>query len=68
LSLQSIITWGGLRGSLSIALVLSLPRTLSGRAELVAITFGAVTFSLLIQGLTISPLLRLLKIKREPAA
>jgi monovalent cation:H+ antiporter, CPA1 family len=65
---QHIIFWGGLRGSLSIALVLSLPRTLSGRAELVAMTFGAVTFSLLVQGLTISPLLRLLKIKRATPA
>jgi len=62
---QHIIFWGGLRGSLSIALVLSLPRTLSSRAELVAMTFGAVTFSLLVQGLTVSPLLRLLGIKRE---
>lgn len=62
---QHIIFWGGLRGSLSIALVLSLPLTLVGRAELVAMTFGAVTFSLLVQGLTVSPLLRLLGIKRE---
>jgi len=62
---QHVIFWGGLRGSLSIALVLSLPLTLVGRAELVAMTFGAVTFSLLVQGLTVSPLLRLLGIHRE---
>lgn len=61
---QHIVFWGGLRGSLSIALVLSLPLNLPGREQLVAMTFGAVTFSLLVQGLTISPLMTLLKIER----
>lgn len=55
---QHVLFWGGLRGSLSIALVLSLPTTLSGRSDLVAMVFGAVIFSLLVQGLTLSPLLR----------
>ncbi len=62
---QHIVFWGGLRGSLSIALVLSLPLNLPGREQLVAMTFGAVTFSLLVQGLTISPLMTLLKIERD---
>jgi len=61
---QHIVFWGGLRGSLSIALVLSLPLNIPGREQLVAMTFGAVTFSLLIQGLTISPLMSLLRINR----
>ncbi len=59
---RHILFWGGLRGSLSIALVLSLPTTLPGRQILVAMIFGAVIFSLLAQGLTISPLLRWLNI------
>jgi CPA1 family monovalent cation:H+ antiporter len=59
---QHIIFWGGLRGSLSIALVLSLPVSLPGRQLLVAMIFGAVIFSLLLQGLTISLLLRWLGI------
>ena len=62
---QHVLFWGGLRGSLSIALVLSLPLTLPGRVQLVAMTFGAVTFSLLVQGLTVSPLLRLLRIQKS---
>lgn len=62
---QHVLIWGGLRGSLSIALVLSLPLAIPGRVQLVAMTFGAVTFSLLAQGLTISPLLTALKIKRS---
>ena len=61
---QHILFWGGLRGSLSIALVLSLPLSIPGREQLVAMTFGAITFSLLVQGLTVSPLLRLLKIRK----
>jgi CPA1 family monovalent cation:H+ antiporter len=59
---QHILVWGGLRGSLSIALVLSLPTALEGRPRLVVMVFGAVIFSLLAQGLTISPLLRWLKL------
>jgi CPA1 family monovalent cation:H+ antiporter len=64
---RHIMFWGGLRGSLSIALVLSLPIALPGRAELVVMIFGTVIFSLLAQGLTISPLLKRLRlIKRDP--
>jgi monovalent cation:H+ antiporter, CPA1 family len=60
---QHILFWGGLRGSLSIALVLSLPLVTPNRVQLVAMTFGAVTFSLLGQGLMISPLLKVLKLE-----
>jgi monovalent cation:H+ antiporter, CPA1 family len=60
---QHVLFWGGLRRALSIALVLSLPLDTPARVELTAMTFGAVTFSLLVQGLTVSPLLRLLRIK-----
>lgn len=62
---QHVLFWGGLRGALSIALVLSLPLDTPARVELTAMTFGAVTFSLLVQGLTVSPLLRLLGIKAK---
>lgn len=55
---QHVLVWGGLRGSLSIALVLSLPSAMPGRNQLVVMIFGAVIFSLLAQGLTLSPLLR----------
>ena len=61
---QHILFWGGLRGSLSIALALSLPRALPARSDLVMMVFGAVMFSLLGQGLTIKWLLRLLRLAR----
>jgi CPA1 family monovalent cation:H+ antiporter len=64
---KPVIFWGGLRGSLSIALVLSLPRDLDGRELLVVMIFGTVIFSLLFQGLTISGLLKALGLSQPEA-
>lgn len=47
-----IISWGGLRGGLSLALVLSLPQNSTKEILLVA-TYFTVLFSILIQGLTV---------------
>jgi CPA1 family monovalent cation:H+ antiporter len=47
-----ILTWGGLRGGLSVALALSLT-TAMHRDEFVLITYMIVVFSILVQGLTI---------------
>ncbi|MDQ6755614.1 MAG: sodium:proton antiporter [Bacteroidota bacterium] len=47
-----ILTWGGLRGGLSVALALSLPVNMFGEA-FVSITYIIVLFSILVQGLTI---------------
>lgn len=60
---KPILNWGGLKGSLSIALALSLPRTFEGRDEILIVTFSVVLFSLLVQGLTITPLITKLKVK-----
>ena len=51
----AILTWGGLRGGISVALALSLPPTMP-RELLVGITYVVVVFSILGQGLTIGPL------------
>ncbi|TGB05137.1 cation:proton antiporter [Halobacillus salinus] len=53
-----LLNWGGLRGSLSIALALSLPLEFDGREEVLLLTFSVVLFSLLVQGLTIKPLVK----------
>jgi CPA1 family monovalent cation:H+ antiporter len=52
-----ILTWGGLRGGISVALALSLP---SGpeRQAILAITYIVVVFSILVQGMTIGRLVR----------
>lgn len=60
---QHILNWGGLRGAISLALAVSLPLTLgSYRTQLQVMTFGVVVFTLLIQGLTMAPLVRWLRI------
>ncbi len=59
---QTILWWGGLRGSVSIALALSVPASLPERDKIIATVFGVVLFTLLFQGLTIEPLLQKLKL------
>ena len=56
-SVVLIMTWGGLRGGISIALALTLP---SGEARdfVVAITYAVVLFSIMVQGLTMGALVR----------
>jgi len=55
-----ILTWGGLRGGISIALALSIPNEL-GKEIWVTITYIIVCFSILIQGLTIGKVVNRLK-------
>jgi CPA1 family monovalent cation:H+ antiporter len=52
----SIMTWGGLRGGISVALALSIPPG-NERESLVAITYLVVIFSILVQGLTVQSLI-----------
>lgn len=62
---KAVLNWGGLKGSLSIALALSLPHSFEGREDILILTFGVVLFSLLIQGLTITPLINKLNLKND---
>jgi len=55
-SWKTLLTWGGLRGALSLALVLSLPPSFPYRERIVGITVGFVLFSMIVQGLTFRPL------------
>jgi CPA1 family monovalent cation:H+ antiporter len=59
----SLLTWGGLRGGVSVALALSLPPRLANdafpeREFIVTFTYVVVVFSVLVQGLTMKPLVR----------
>jgi len=52
-----ILGWGGLHGALSLALALSLPAG-PERALLLSVTYAVVAFSIMIQGLTFTPLVK----------
>lgn len=51
-SAWKVLTWGGLRGGISVALALSLPLD-QNRDVILTLTYGVVIFSMLVQGLTI---------------
>ncbi|MEQ8470441.1 MAG: sodium:proton antiporter [Marinoscillum sp.] len=57
-----VMTWGGLRGGISIALALSLTTEMN-RELIVAITYIIVVFSIIVQGLTVEKVLHWLKVK-----
>jgi CPA1 family monovalent cation:H+ antiporter len=67
----TVLWWAGLRGSLSMVLVLSLPKEMEVRDTLIAMTFGVVVLSVVLQGSTMGPLLKMLKfvsVRSEAAA
>lgn len=64
-SWRHLLFWGALRGSLSMALALSLPHDFPMREHLVVLTFGVVLFTLIVPGLTIEPLVHFLGMARE---
>ncbi|MFP3345681.1 cation:proton antiporter, partial [Halomonas sp. SIMBA_159] len=55
---QTVLWWSGLRGSISIALALSVPIVLVQSQTLEAVVFGVVLFTLLVQGLSSKWLLK----------
>jgi monovalent cation:H+ antiporter, CPA1 family len=55
---RAVLIWGGLRGALTITLALALPPQLAERQLLIAMAFGVVLFTLLVQGVTLSPVVR----------
>jgi monovalent cation:H+ antiporter, CPA1 family len=59
----AILTWGGLRGGLSVAMALSLPSG-PGKAPILTIAWGVVVFSIVVQGLTLERLARRLSADR----
>ncbi|WP_432696011.1 cation:proton antiporter [Marinobacterium sp. YM272] len=67
LGYRVIMFWGGLRGAIALAIVLSLT-DYPFKDLFVAMVTGAVLFTLLVQGLTIKPVLKLLKLDQPPIA
>jgi monovalent cation:H+ antiporter, CPA1 family len=63
-SWQRVLFWGGLRGAISLALVLSLP-VLEGREQIQSMTFGVVLFTLLVQGVSMRRLVDWEKLPKQ---
>ncbi len=59
---RHIMWWGGLKGGLAIAIVLSIPEFLPGRELLINLTLGVVLFTLMVNAWTIRPLMKKLKL------
>lgn len=55
---RNVLVWGGLRGSLSMVLILGLPVDFPGRSFLINLVFGVVSVSLFLQGLTMGPMMK----------
>lgn len=62
---RHLLFWGALRGSVCMALALSLPDSFAYKEMITITTFGVVLFTLLVPGLTIEPLVTLLKMNAK---
>ena len=59
---KTIIFWGGLKGAVPLALAISLSRHFQDQQLIVELTLGVVLFTLLVQGTTVKPLMKLFRI------
>jgi CPA1 family monovalent cation:H+ antiporter len=54
-----VLIWGGLRGGIAVALALSLP-DIEYKSAILSITYGVVLFSIIVQGLSVKPLIKMI--------
>lgn len=62
---KHVLYWGGLRGAIVLALALSIPRSLAGAETVLAMSFGVVLFTLLVQGFSMEKLVKQLHLIRR---
>ena len=66
-----LVSWAGMRGIVSLAAALALPLTTAGgtpfpfRTEVILLTFAVILATLVVQGLTLTPLIRMLELGRD---
>ncbi|PPQ38012.1 Na+/H+ antiporter [Rhodopila globiformis] len=64
LAIPVVISWAGMRGVVSLAAALALPERFPGRDFIIAATFAVILVTVLLQGATLAPLIRLLRLER----
>ncbi len=64
-SWRHLLFWGGLRGSLCMAMALSLPIKFPNREALIVTTFGVALFTILVLGWSFEPIVNFLKVKKS---
>jgi Na+/H+ antiporter len=64
----AVIAWAGIRGGVSLAAALALPRNLPGRDLIIFFTFAVILVTLVGQGLTLRGLIRLLGVEDDGGA
>ncbi|EGT30819.1 hypothetical protein CAEBREN_16240 [Caenorhabditis brenneri] len=62
---QFILAYGGHKGAIAYGLVVSIPAAVAAKPMFITTTIAIIYFNVFIQGITIRPLMKLLKIKTE---
>lgn len=57
----AVVSWAGMRGVVTLAIALTLPESLPGRDLILFASFAVILFTVLLQGVTIGPLIRLVR-------
>ena len=61
----AVVAWAGMRGIVSLAAALALPLSFPHRNEIILFTFVVILSTLVVQGLTLTPLIRLLRVGED---
>lgn len=64
---STVISWAGMRGVVTLAIALSLPEAMPGRDLILATAFAVILVTVMVQGTTIGPLIRLLPLRSVEA-
>src|SRR5262249_10660070 len=64
---STVMSWAGMRGVVTLAIALSLPEAMPGRDLILAAAFAVILVTVIGQGATIGPLIRLLHLQAMPS-